>query len=234
VTWNCNGALRKKCTYLKDFDADLYIIQECENPAVVLSKDPDYLSFSANNLWIGKNKNKGLGIFAKRNHSIEKLSWNTRFRGRELQWFLPAKIDGKFNVVAVWNHHADATAFKYIGQFWLFLQNNKHLLKEAVICGDFNSNAIWDSWDRWWNHSDCVRELSDLNIQSVYHEINKIEQGFETVKTFYLQRNENKGYHIDYFFADMNFFKRDNFDVHYGIFSEWKDKSDHVPVILEF
>jgi exonuclease III len=36
ITWNCNGALRKKFTNLLDYNADIYIIQECENQNFLL------------------------------------------------------------------------------------------------------------------------------------------------------------------------------------------------------
>ncbi len=32
ITWNCNGALRNKFSILDDLDADILIIQECEDP----------------------------------------------------------------------------------------------------------------------------------------------------------------------------------------------------------
>ena len=31
VTWNCNGAFRNKIEPILQFDADIYIIQECEH-----------------------------------------------------------------------------------------------------------------------------------------------------------------------------------------------------------
>jgi exonuclease III len=32
LTWNCNGAFRRKFDALLQFDADIIVIQECEDP----------------------------------------------------------------------------------------------------------------------------------------------------------------------------------------------------------
>jgi exonuclease III len=234
ITWNCNGALRKKWEHIQQFDADIYIIQECENPSVLKNAPAGFQLFSKNHLWKGNDKNKGIGVFGKESVVFEKLFWDHNFRGKELQWFLPVKVNSEFNLIAVWNHHADAKAFSYIGQFWQFMQNNKKEFNQCIICGDFNSNNIWDSWDRWWNHSDCVRELSELNIHSIYHMANKIEQGKEVDKTFYLQRNPEKGYHIDYIFAHSKFISEKQCNFQLGQFSDWKEFSDHIPLTWSF
>ena len=76
VTWNCNGAFRKKFESLLEFDADIYVVQECENPK--LTKDIEYQNFSINHLWICDTKNKGIGIFAKSNFNLEKLNWSDK------------------------------------------------------------------------------------------------------------------------------------------------------------
>lgn len=57
------GALRRKWSALEAFDADLLIIQECEDPA--LAKDAAYLEWAGHYLWTGPTKNKGIGVFAR-------------------------------------------------------------------------------------------------------------------------------------------------------------------------
>ena len=61
VSWNCNGAFRRKYSAIQELNADIYVIQECENPPT--TKDEEYKKFANNYIWVGY-KNKGLGIFA--------------------------------------------------------------------------------------------------------------------------------------------------------------------------
>ena len=62
VSWNCNGKFREKFKKIKELDADIYVIQECENPQSYAGTA--YRGFAKNYIWNGENKNKGLGIFA--------------------------------------------------------------------------------------------------------------------------------------------------------------------------
>jgi endonuclease/exonuclease/phosphatase family metal-dependent hydrolase len=101
------------------------------------------------------------------------------------------------------------------------------------LAGDFNSNAIWDQWDRWWNHSNVVNDLAKMNINSIYHSYYKEQQGKETRPTFFLQRNKAKPYHIDYIFASKEIENKiTNFAV--ADREKWLNYSDHLPVIFEF
>ena len=63
VSWNCNRGFWKKFDAISELNADIYVICECGNPAK--SEDDGYKSFAKNYIWIGEDKNMGLGIFAK-------------------------------------------------------------------------------------------------------------------------------------------------------------------------
>jgi exonuclease III len=227
ISWNCNGAFRRKCNYLEKFDADILLIQECENPA--LSNNTEYKSWAKNYLWVGHNKNSGLGVFAKENLSLTKLDWPAE----TFQLFLPFCINSNLYFIAVWTKQANSPTFQYIGQFWKYLQLNKSLIRstQPIICGDFNSNSIWDKWDRWWNHSDVIYELSELGIESLYHTFYSQKQGLEKDATFYLHRNLEKPYHIDYAFLPKNLLTEASISI--GIHTEWLAISDHMPLLIK-
>ena len=231
VTWNCNGAFRKKFKYISDFNADIYIIQECENPEE--SKHKEYQDWAENYLWIGDTKNKGLAIFAKPEFELKKLNWSNQYQDHFVKHFLPCTINQDFDLLSVWTHKNNSPNFGYIGQLWKYLQVNKYKLNKTIIAGDFNSNTIWDEWDRWWNHSDVVKELEEIGIESLYHRFTGLEQGQEETPTLYLQRKIEKPYHIDYVFGSKEFFLRlKNYEI--GQVAKWLEISDHMPILCEF
>jgi exonuclease III len=229
ITWNCNGALRKKFTHLLNLNADIYVVQECENPAEIADKE--YKKWAGNYLWIGDSKNKGLGIFANNNIEISKLTWSNSYKDHILKHFLPCSVNGAFDLLAVWTHQNNSPNFGYIGQFWKYLQINKEKFKNTIIIGDFNSNTVWDEWDRWWNHSDVVKELQEIGLESLYHKFNNELQGKESQPTFYLHRKMTKPYHIDYCFAPIKISEKLK-DFKIGKYDDWKHLSDHLPIII--
>ena len=227
LTWNCNGAFRKKYTTLTSAGADIYVIQECENPE--LSKDEGYKEWAKNAIWVGDNKNKGLGIFVKDGVFITDLQWDTA----GLKHFIACRINGEFNLIVTWCHGADLPNYQYIGQFWKYLQLHKLKFEKCIIAGDFNSNAIWDKKSRSWNHSDVVRELDEIAVVSLYHKYYEQIQGEEHHPTFYLQKNLQKPYHLDYVFASVDFAAK-MIDFNIGLCDDWLVRSDRLPLHVQF
>lgn len=243
VTWNCNGALRKKTTELDALGADVYVVQECEDPA---QSTTAYKEWAENYLWTGTSKHKGLGVFPKNGNTVRALSWFGTFSQSgisnsssashwttsDLKLFLPFALNDEFIVLAVWTKADGAKVFRYIGQLWKYLQIHRAQLQrdKTILLGDFNSNRIWDKPDRWWNHSDVVEELSAIGLQSVYHRQASEAQGQESKPTFFLQRNPDKAYHIDYVFASDDLTQNAKLEI--GDNAEWLAASDHMPVML--
>ena len=228
ITWNCNGAFRKKHHTLDELSPDLVIIQECENPELSGKLFQDWAK-SGDHLWKGDNKNKGIGVFARTGLSLRPLDWPDDW----LQSFLPFRVNGHINMVGVWTKENSSPTFKYIGQFWKYLQKNKERLacESVVICGDFNSNKRWDVWDRWWNHSDVVRELEKIGVVSLYHKLHGEPQGEESQPTLYLHRKLTRPYHVDYAFASERLC--DGAEISVGQAHQWLEYSDHTPIVFD-
>lgn len=226
VSWNCNGALRKKLGAVSSIGADICIIQECEDPK--RSGDAEYVAWAHNYLWTGTNKNRGLGVFASADISLELIDLDAGL----LELFLPCIVDDRIALLAVWTRQANSPTFRYIGQLWKYLQRHKDFLRrpEAALIGDLNSNSRWDVSDRWWNHSDVVADIRELGLESVYHHCRGESQGQEETPTFFMNRRIERHYHIDYAFLSETLLSKATVDV--GPPERWLEFSDHMPVIV--
>lgn len=229
ITWNCNGAFRKKYKSIAELNPDICVIQECENPDHVY--DQEFKQWASNYLWTGVNHHKGLGIFADPSINIERLEWSVQ----DLQFFLPCRVNSQFNLLGVWACKGTNSTDSYIRQFWQYLQINTDQFRcgEYLIAGDFNSNRIWDKKRRVGNHTDVVNSLDQLGINSLYHKWNSVDQGDEKDATLFMYRNPDKPYHIDYIFGSTEF-QRNMGSIMIGSPGTWLQLSDHVPVIAEF
>ncbi|EAT11106.1 endonuclease/exonuclease/phosphatase family protein [Bermanella marisrubri] len=244
VSWNCNGALRQKISAVESLEADILVIQECEDPAL---STPLYRQWAGSYLWDGESKNRGIGVFSRNGHKIERIDWNSSFsvpglksssktlfwETKDLRLFLPFIVDNKYLFLAVWTKGRSEEVFSYIGQFWKYLQIHRtDLMQEnTIILGDLNSNVRWDKPDRWWNHSDVISELDDMGFTSQYHRCFVEGQGLETIPTFFMHRNREKPYHIDYIFTSSDI--TDKCSLNIGSYEDWISKSDHVPLTLD-
>lgn len=232
ITWNCQGAFRKKADVILQYKPDILIVQECEYP--------DKLSFDLSVrqpedvLWIGDNVYKGLGVFS---YSDYRFSLVENYN-KELKFVLPLRVTGvntSFTLFAIWANNKNDPDGQYIEQVWKALHYYDKLLDSTpiILAGDFNGNTIWDRKSRVGNHSNVVKILSEKNIHSIYHKHFNQEQGKENHATFFLQRNKIKPYHIDYCFASQDLYEHVE-SINIGDYDNWIQFSDHCPLIINF
>ena len=217
ISWNCRGAFRKKFDIIEKYDADIYVIQECEKP----EKYPkEFSRFLTNYIWYGENDNKGLGIFAKPNIKMVNNNWPVYC----LRHFISVKINDCFDLVGVW------ASPPYIEEYYIYQSINiEKYDQNTILIGDFNSNAIWDKDHGKRNHSAVVEQLKAKNIVSAYHHISVEQAGKETKSTFYLHKNKDKKFHIDYCFLNPKDLK--SFEIFES--DNWLEYSDHMPILVE-
>lgn len=217
VSWNCNGAFRKKYQKILELDADIYVIQECEPLDEIKG---DLKNIISNGIWEKGANKKGVLVFSKKDILLEKQEWDNY----GMRVFIPILVNNTFTLVAVWT-----TKPAYIEEFCIWqLVNAGRINKDVVFIGDYNSNAIWDKGHSERGHMSVVEMLKEKGLESAYHFLTGEKQGEETKPTFYMYRKIEKTFHIDHCFINS-----DMLQTYEVLDRSWLEISDHIPVVLE-
>ncbi len=227
VTWNCNSGFRNKVNLLDAFDADVLVIQECEEPS---KKYPDYRNWAGKHIWAGTNPNRGIGIFVKPDMTISRLGWSHD----NASHFLPVIVNETWQIVGVWTQKGSEAKSNYIGQLGKFLEVNKEKIDpKTVLCGDFNSNPQLDKPNAHWSHLKCVAELHGRGLTSLYHETRLEAHGEESCPTFFMYRNQLMPFHLDYVFVHRSVSLNKECSLIMGEAAHWLKHSDHLPLVFD-
>lgn len=228
VTWNCNGAFRKKHNLLDRYACDLAIIQETEDIGTLGQVGP---MGDGAWCWHGGGTGKGLAVVARPTIQVQPLNWMTG--GAEL--FLPVQVDGRFNLVAVWTKRSRTAIGSYVGQAAEYVRHNAAEIAKAptLLVGDFNSNAIWDKRHKRDNHSSLAKQLGEMGLTSLYHAAQSENPGKEQTPTLYFHKNRQQVFHIDYVFLPQLVLPSARI-VEIGSPDDWLRYSDHMPIVFEF
>ena len=224
VSWNACMRFRDKCIDISEFDADIYVIPECEDPAKSQSKK--YKEFATNYLWIGNDKNKGLGIFAKDKEEKIKLELLDEYKGDdEFRYFLPVRVNDTFNLLGVW------AMDPYVVMIHDYYNANKDLFnKNLVMCGDLNSSVVFDKTKpKLKTFNVLLHRLKKDGLVPVYHYLNKEKHGKESQATFFQTKKLNYRFHLDHVFTAPYITK--NLEIVDNV--KWIKLSDHLPIVFE-
>ena len=227
VSWNANGKFSEKFPTILEEDADIYVIQECENPEIVNSKE--YTEFASNYFWVGENQYYGLGIFAKDNVKLKLMD----FDAKGLRYFIPVNVNDDFNLLGVWtNPDMDGTKTIYypkeITKYYEEHNDSGFFNEDMIICGDFNCDVRLKG-SHAKNVYKVIEKLSECGLVDIYHHLTNEKEGEETKPTFYMYRHLDKPYHLDHIFSSSDKVK----DLKIGDADKWLQLSDHVPLIFK-
>ncbi|MCE7983664.1 MAG: hypothetical protein DYG89_21020 [Caldilinea sp. CFX5] len=114
ITWNCQGAFRKKASVLLDWQPTIAAIQECECPAKL--RFPKDCQLPLDFLWQGDNLDKGVGVFA---YGDLRFTLDERY-DPSFRHCIPLRVSGAYDLhlLAIWAMGHRQKARSYIGQVY--------------------------------------------------------------------------------------------------------------------
>lgn len=226
LTWNCQGAFRRKHRLIRRYAADILVIPECESPGFMAGKGATlpWPNFG----WVGENPAKGLGIFARRGISLTLADWHDP-RHRFFAPFIVATATHAFPLFAVWTQAEKTISQGYATHSINALATYRDRLgPEAILAGDFNSSPVFKQSGK--RHVEMNATLENHGLISAYHALRDEAHGAESRATFFLHRDRAKPYHLDYVYAGTGRAKK----VTLGQPGSWLQHSDHLPLVADF
>jgi len=227
VSWNCLDNFASKAEHIQRLNPDIVVVQECwPSDSRALSE----WGYSGTE-WRGAKGirlSRGIIVF---------------YRQPEI-----------FNLIAVWSWKpeskvsrvksesiasAQATSgisnilFRYTDVIRNAIATNESWFQceRVIVCGDFNSNCIWDT-KKDGQHAAIVSDLKSRGLISAYHHSKELAQGDERDHTFFMNRKLTRSYHIDYvFFSEIWRERLTSCEV--GQHGYWSNYSDHCPISIE-
>lgn len=226
ITWNANGAYRKKFERLEALQPDIVIVQEAE---------PDF--FEKRGLpyvWTGKDpKKKGIGVYAMNQHST--LERADIVESKHMMPIIYREHGMELHILAVWSQKDGGSDYiegmnKDMPKYQGFLYH-----PNSFVIGDWNSSVALDEkyGGEEVGHNVLVRLLESWNLGSAYHYSQGMDaHGKEKHPTFFHRKEMDNPFHIDYFFAPKKLLPQIK-EVSVGHPDEWIKLSDHMPLIVD-
>jgi exodeoxyribonuclease-3 len=230
-------ALHRKFDAMLRLQPDIAVICECAEPkrlqALAVS-----IGLGGDTVWIGDNRNKGLGVFAFNGYAVHLAE---PFDST-LRHVAPVRVSGPVacNLLAVWaqNGSGGMSRKHQLGPLRRALTKYREFLAErpSIVAGDFNNNVFWHQAGWRINHANAVGTLKQLGLASAYHTLRNELQGQEPVPTIYWRDRKKDGptYHIDYVFVPKQWLGHVR-ELAVGTFEDWcgSGLSDHVPIVVD-
>jgi hypothetical protein len=230
AVWNCQGALHEdeKWQALTALRADIAVLPECADP-----KRPEMkklVEATRCRTWFGSDETMGLGVVSFGRYEFTPLPRTPDEHADILAVKVVAPC-AEFILMGVWTRKQPR---KYVENLHDVLDRHESLLRshDVVLAGDFNSNTIWDKKHGRRSHSRLVERLDALGLVSAYHSSRREAHGSEKEMTFYMRRNINQPYHIDYVFLPRAWLPRLR-TCSVGEAATWLRVSDHSALVVE-
>ena len=228
VSWNCkNGLDGKRYETIKEFNADIYVIQKCQKC--------DFDNFKENwkyGNWYGDDLgfgNSGIAIFSNNC----KVEFSDEFN-RNFRYIIPYRIsiDSKqFTLFAVWTQPVPLYYDENLKKAINYLKYTE-IMENSIIIGDFNTRYNNEHEERYKELTEHLENFINCAIFS------KSEN-----KSTYFSDSKNKSFVNDFCFVSKTLYKSmSNVNLKiddiwnkngYGQ-KRWKRISDHCPIILTF